>query len=68
VLRRVMGLEMKMKQYAEGAVFVRAVLDEVGMPGLNTVWSASDMLPSGAEIREPKLWLERTNAQRAATA
>jgi coenzyme F420 biosynthesis associated uncharacterized protein len=68
VLRRVMGLEMKMKQYAEGAVFVRAVLDEVGMAGLNIVWSTPELLPTGAEIREPKLWLERTNAQRAATA
>jgi coenzyme F420 biosynthesis associated uncharacterized protein len=68
VMRRVMGLEMKMKQYAEGAVFVRAVLDEIGMPGLNVVWSAPELLPTGAEIREPKLWLERTSGQRAATA
>jgi coenzyme F420 biosynthesis associated uncharacterized protein len=68
VLRRVMGLEMKMKQYAEGAVFVRAVLDEVGMPGLNIVWSGPELLPTGAEIREPKLWLERTSGLRVATA
>jgi coenzyme F420 biosynthesis associated uncharacterized protein len=68
VLRRLMGLEMKMKQYAEGAVFVRAVIDEIGMPGLNIVWSAPELLPTGVEIREPRLWLERTNAQRAATA
>jgi coenzyme F420 biosynthesis associated uncharacterized protein len=68
MLRRLMGLEMKMKQYAEGAAFVRAVLDEIGMSGLNIVWSAPELLPTGGEIREPKLWLERTNGQRAATA
>src|SRR5262249_42290101 len=37
VFRRGAGLEMKMKQYAEGAVFVRAVIDEIGMPGLNAI-------------------------------
>jgi coenzyme F420 biosynthesis associated uncharacterized protein len=68
VLRRVMGLEMKMKQYAEGARFVRAVIDEVGMGGLNVVWSAPELLPTGVEIREPKLWLERTGGHGVATA
>ncbi|HVW82066.1 MAG TPA: zinc-dependent metalloprotease [Mycobacteriales bacterium] len=68
VLRRLMGMEMKMKQYAEGAVFVRAVLDQVGMSGLNVVWSGPELLPTGAEIREPKAWLERTAGLRAATA
>lgn len=68
VLRRMMGLEMKMKQYAEGAVFVRGVIDEIGMSGLNVVWSAPELLPTGAEIREPRLWLERTNGQQVVTA
>jgi coenzyme F420 biosynthesis associated uncharacterized protein len=58
-VRRLLGIEMKMKQYAEGAQFVRVVIDEVGMAGLNTVWSSADRLPSGVEIRDPKLWLER---------
>jgi coenzyme F420 biosynthesis associated uncharacterized protein len=68
VVRRLAGLEMKMKQYAEGATFVRAVIDEIGMHGLNAVWSGPEMLPTGAEIREPRLWLERTDGQRAVTA
>ena len=66
VLRRVMGLEMKMKQYAEGARFVRAVIDEIGMPGLNAVWSTPQLLPTGVEIREPRLWLERADSHRLA--
>jgi coenzyme F420 biosynthesis associated uncharacterized protein len=65
VVRRVMGLEMKMKQYAEGARFVRAVIDEIGMAGLNVVWSTPEMLPTGAEIREPASWLERVDGRGA---
>jgi coenzyme F420 biosynthesis associated uncharacterized protein len=68
VMRRLMGLEMKMKQYAEGARFVRAVIDEVGMTGLNVVWSSPDLLPTGVEIREPRLWLERAGGHSVATA
>ncbi|HVS68008.1 MAG TPA: zinc-dependent metalloprotease [Mycobacteriales bacterium] len=68
VFRRLIGLEMKMKQYAEGAQFVRAVIDEIGMPGLNSVWSGPELLPTGEEIRNPRLWLERTDPLRAASA
>jgi coenzyme F420 biosynthesis associated uncharacterized protein len=66
--RRLLGIEMKMKQYAEGAQFVRAVIDEVGMSGLNTVWTAPERLPTGAEIREPQLWLARVGTPPAVSA
>jgi coenzyme F420 biosynthesis associated uncharacterized protein len=59
MIRRLLGVEMKMRQYAEGARFVRAVVDEIGMPGLNTVWTSPDRLPTGAEIRDPQRWLGR---------
>jgi uncharacterized protein (DUF2342 family) len=59
---------MKMKQYAEGARFVREVIDEIGMAGLNTVWSGPELLPSAEEVRRPQLWLDRTDPLRAATA
>jgi coenzyme F420 biosynthesis associated uncharacterized protein len=68
MVRRLIGMEMKMKQYAEGARFVRAVIDEVGMTGLNIVWSGADLLPTGEEIRDPKRWLERTSGHRAVPA
>jgi coenzyme F420 biosynthesis associated uncharacterized protein len=63
LLRRLFGIEMKMKQYAEGAAFVREVVDEVGMAGLNRVWSGPEMLPTGDEIRDPVRWLTRTAAE-----
>ena len=59
IMRRLLGVEMKMRQYAEGAQFVRAVVAEVGMSGLNTVWTSPDRLPTGAEIRDPGRWLDR---------
>ncbi|HWC36109.1 MAG TPA: zinc-dependent metalloprotease [Mycobacteriales bacterium] len=68
VFRRLIGLEMKMKQYAEGARFVREVIEEIGMSGLNTVWSGAELLPTAEEIRRPQLWLERTDTLRTATA
>ena len=62
-LRRLFGIEMKMKQYAEGARFVRAVVDQVGMPGLNRVWESPDLLPDAAEIRDPARWLARVHPE-----
>lgn len=63
MLRRLFGIEMKMKQYAEGARFVRAVVDRVGMAGLNRVWQSPQMLPDAAEIRDPVRWLDRVHPQ-----
>jgi coenzyme F420 biosynthesis associated uncharacterized protein len=68
LIRRLLGVEMKLKQYAEGARFVREVIDEVGMAGLNTVWTSAALLPSAAEIRDPKRWLERAGAPPAVSA
>jgi coenzyme F420 biosynthesis associated uncharacterized protein len=65
-MRRLLGVEMKMKQYAEGATFVRAVLDDVGMAGLNVVWESADRLPTGEEIRNPQRWLDRVGSPPAA--
>ena len=59
-VRRLLGLDMKLRQYAEGATFVRAVVASIGMDGLNRIWSEPSMLPDAAEIRDPQLWLART--------
>ncbi len=59
-LRRLLGMDLKARQYAQGASFVRAVLAEGGMPRLNLVWESAANLPSRAEIENPQLWLRRT--------
>ncbi len=59
ILRRILGIDLKMKQYAEGARFVRTVVEEVGMTGFNRVWTSPEMLPTRAEISHPADWLAR---------
>jgi putative hydrolase len=58
-LRRMLGIDLKMKQYAEGSRFVRTVVDEAGMATFNKVWTSPDTLPAKAEFAEPQLWLDR---------
>jgi coenzyme F420 biosynthesis associated uncharacterized protein len=58
-IRRLLGLEMKMKQYAEGSRFVKAVIDRVGMDGFNRVWTSPNTLPTHPEIKDPALWIGR---------
>jgi coenzyme F420 biosynthesis associated uncharacterized protein len=59
VLRRLLGLEQKMKQYAEGRDFVAGVVDLVGMEGFNRVWEGPQNLPLIDELTEPARWVER---------
>ncbi|MFZ3452061.1 zinc-dependent metalloprotease [Arthrobacter sp. 7Tela_A1] len=57
--RRVMGLDAKMRQYADGSKFVRSVVDKAGMQGFNRVWERAENLPTEAEIHNPDLWIQR---------
>ena len=59
ILRRILGIDLKMKQYAEGSRFVRTVVEEVGMTGFNRVWTSPETLPTRAEISHPADWLAR---------
>ncbi len=59
VVRRLLGLDAKLRQYSEGAVFVRSVVEQVGMDGLNVVWCEPGNLPSPAEIADPSAWVRR---------
>jgi len=60
-VRRLLGLESKMRQYRDGAAFVRAVTDAVGLEGFNAVWSSAENLPSKSEIQEPQTWVRRVH-------
>ncbi|GAB3053717.1 zinc-dependent metalloprotease [Intrasporangium mesophilum] len=61
LMRKLLGLEAKMRQYRDGAVFVRAVMDQVGREGFNAVWSSPETLPKAAEILEPSAWVRRVH-------
>jgi coenzyme F420 biosynthesis associated uncharacterized protein len=59
IFRRVLGIDLKMKQYEQGSLFVSTVVAEAGMAGFNKVWTSPETLPTRAEIENPREWLER---------
>jgi coenzyme F420 biosynthesis associated uncharacterized protein len=61
LIRRLLGLDAKMAQYRDGAAFVRAVVDKVGMDDFNAVWAKADNLPTLAEIHDPDSWVARVH-------
>jgi coenzyme F420 biosynthesis associated uncharacterized protein len=58
-LRRMLGIDLKMKQYAEGSRFVREVVDKAGMATFNKVWTSPETLPTREEFANSQLWLDR---------
>ena len=62
LLRRLLGMEAKTRQYVDGAAFVRTVIDRVGLADFNAVWASRQTLPSKAEIANPLQWIARVHA------
>ncbi|CAL9497983.1 hypothetical protein SUDANB145_03358 [Streptomyces sp. enrichment culture] len=60
-LRKLLGLDAKLRQYRDGERFVRAVVDEVGMDGFNRVWTSPNTLPTKTEIAKPADWIARVH-------
>jgi coenzyme F420 biosynthesis associated uncharacterized protein len=58
-IRRILGIDLKMKQYAQGSKFVSAVVQEAGMATFNRVWTSPETLPTKEELAEPARWIER---------
>ena len=61
LLQRLLGFEMKLRQYEQGKRFCDAVVREGGVAALNRVWEGPDMLPSSEELDAPLEWLRRTD-------
>ncbi|KPC66004.1 zinc-dependent metalloprotease [Streptomyces chattanoogensis] len=60
-LRKLLGLDAKLRQYRDGERFVRAVVEEVGMDGFNRVWTSPNTLPTKQEIAKPADWIARVH-------
>jgi coenzyme F420 biosynthesis associated uncharacterized protein len=60
LLRSLLGMDLKALQYSQGRVFVRQVVDELGMAGFNRIWTSPATLPTRAEITDPHAWVTRT--------
>ena len=62
LVRRLLGFDAKLRQYRNGAVFVRGVVAKVGIKGFNAVWAEPANLPSKDEIADPGRWVSRVHA------
>jgi coenzyme F420 biosynthesis associated uncharacterized protein len=64
-VRRLLGIEAKMRQYRDGAKFVNGVVAKVGMDGFNRVWESAATLPTLDEIVDPVAWVRRVHGSSA---
>jgi coenzyme F420 biosynthesis associated uncharacterized protein len=62
LLRRLLGMDAKTRQYVDGSAFVRRVVERVGLDDFNAVWTSRETLPTRAEIAEPERWIARVHA------
>ncbi len=58
-IRRLLGFDLKRKQYADGAAFCRLVIEAAGVDTLNHAFDSPGLLPTLSEIHDPQLWLHR---------
>ena len=61
VLERLLGLELKMRQYEVGRRFCDAVVRRAGTETLALAWRSPAELPTAAELAEPERWLKRVS-------
>ncbi len=59
VLERLLGLELKLRQYEVGRRFCDAVVSDSGPGMLARAWSGPEALPTTAELATPATWLAR---------
>ncbi|WP_460604686.1 zinc-dependent metalloprotease [Jatrophihabitans fulvus] len=62
LLRRLLGLDAKTRQYVDGSSFVRTVVERIGVDDFNAIWTSRDTLPTKAEIADPARWIARVHA------
>ncbi len=68
VVRRLLGIEAKLRQYAEGRRFVHDVVSRVGMVGFNRVWDSPLTLPLLSDLTDPAAWIARVGARPLSSA
>ncbi|HEY4428503.1 MAG TPA: zinc-dependent metalloprotease [Solirubrobacteraceae bacterium] len=62
VLERLLGLELKLRQYEIGRRFCDEVVREGGPELLALAWRGPDALPSTAELERPAEWVSRVRS------
>ena len=65
LFEKLIGMDMKLRQYELGKRFCDGVVELAGIDGLNRVWERPEQLPTLAELDDPAGWLARTEAAAA---
>jgi coenzyme F420 biosynthesis associated uncharacterized protein len=60
MIERLLGFDVKLRQYEQGKRWADQVAASAGIEGLNRVWSSPDALPSADELQHPAQWVKRT--------
>jgi coenzyme F420 biosynthesis associated uncharacterized protein len=63
-MQKLLGFEMKMRQYEVGERFVLEIERVAGLAALDVVWTRPQTLPTLEELAEPRTWLDRMNGRR----
>jgi coenzyme F420 biosynthesis associated uncharacterized protein len=61
-LGKLLGFEMKLRQYQQGKIFCDAIVAEAGPGALTAVFSSQEALPTLDEIKDPVAWLQRSRS------
>ena len=62
VVQKLLGFELKMRQYEIGERFCEAVVREAGLRAIDLAWRDSESLPTLPEMAAPDEWLRRVGA------
>jgi putative hydrolase len=60
-LDRLLGMELKLRQYKIGKAFCDGVVAEAGVEGLHRVFAHPELLPALDELDDPAGWVRRTH-------
>ncbi|MGQ4555268.1 zinc-dependent metalloprotease [Halobellus sp. GM3] len=61
LMRRLLGLGLKRRQYERGARFFETVVDRRGVEAAAAVWDRPANLPTRAELDDPGAWIDRVD-------
>jgi coenzyme F420 biosynthesis associated uncharacterized protein len=68
LLARLLGMDLKLRQYEQGKRFCDAIVEGAGVGALHHLFSGPEALPTLRELDDPRAWLERTAPERSAAA
>ena len=60
LLEKLIGMDLKLRQYEQGKAFCDAVVRLGGIEALNRAWAGPEALPQPSELTDALAWLART--------